>query len=163
MTHAAACRASALLAYGRLLRWPPGVTQPDNGVASTGLILSLYMTKRYDEAIAAAAALYASPMFGWPEVEDALKKRYAEAGFQAAMRQAADLETAKYGTMPGVANDAGMNYLMAGDPTRAFEWFGKAFAVRDPNLPYLNCYPAFDQLRGDPRFQAMLRGMGLLH
>jgi len=36
MTHAAACRASALLAYGRRLRWPPGVTQPDNGSATMG-------------------------------------------------------------------------------------------------------------------------------
>ena len=135
--------------------------QPDNPVASTALIQSLYMTKRYDDAAAASAALYASPMFGWSEVADALRKSYAEAGFEAAMRRVADLETAKYGTMPGVANDAGTNYLMAGDTARAFQWFEKASEVRDPNLPYLNCYPIVDPLRSDPRLQSLLRRMGL--
>jgi TolB-like protein/Tfp pilus assembly protein PilF/tRNA A-37 threonylcarbamoyl transferase component Bud32 len=135
--------------------------QPDNSVASTALILSLHMSKRYEEAMTAAATLYASPMFGWPDVADALKKGYAEVGYAGALRATADLETAKYGTLPGVANDAAMNYLMAGDTARAFEWFEKAFKVRDPNLPYLNAYPLFDPLRSDPRLQSLLRRIGL--
>jgi TolB-like protein len=135
--------------------------QPDNGVANTALILSLYMTRRYDAAVAAAAGLYASAMFGWPEVADTLRRTYAEAGFERAMRRVADLETAKYGTLPGVANDAGMNYLMAGDTARAFEWFENAYAIRDPNLPYLNCYPILDPLRSDPRLQSLLRRIGV--
>ena len=31
----------------------------------------------------------------------------------------------------------------------------------DPNLPYLNCYPIVDPLRGDPRLQSLLRRIGL--
>jgi len=135
--------------------------QPDNGVASTALILSLYMNKQYEQAVTAAAALYASAMFGWPEIADALKKGYAEVGYAGALRRIADLETAKYGTLPGVANDAATNYLMGGDTARAFEWFEKAYEVRDPNLPYLNCYPILDPLRGDPRLQSLLRRIGL--
>ena len=55
---------------------------------------------------------------------------------------------------------AGTNYLMAGDTRRAFEWFEKAYGVRDPNLPYLNCYPLVDPIRGDPRLQSLLRRIG---
>jgi tetratricopeptide (TPR) repeat protein len=135
--------------------------QSDNGPASTALIQSLYMNKQYEQAVGAAATLYASAMFGWPEIADALKKAYAEVGFAGALRRIADLETAKYGTLPGVANDAATNYLMAGDTARAFEWFEKAYEVRDPNLPYLNCNPMFDPLRGDPRLQSLLRRIGL--
>jgi eukaryotic-like serine/threonine-protein kinase len=135
--------------------------QSDNGPASTALIQSLYMNKQYEQAVGAAATLYASAMVGWPEIADALKKAYAEVGFAGALRRIADLETAKYGTLPGVANDAATNYLMAGDTARAFEWFEKAYEVRDPNLPYLNCNPMFDPLRGDPRLQSLLRRIGL--
>ena len=135
--------------------------QPDNPVANSALLLSLVMTKRHDEAVATAAALYGSQMFGWSDIADAVKKTYAEAGFEAAMRRLADLETARYGALPGVANDAGGNYLMAGDTARAFEWFEKAYAVRDPNLPYLNCYPLVDPLRSDPRLQSLLRRIGV--
>ena len=84
-----------------------------------------------------------------------------QGGVPGALRAAADLETAKYGTLPGVANDAALNYLMAGDTARAFEWFEKAYEVRDPNLPYLNAYPLFDSLRSDPRLQSLLRRIGL--
>ena len=61
--------------------------------------------------------------------------------YTGALRAAADLETAKYGTLPGVANDAAMNYLMAGDTARAFEWFERRTRCATPNLPYLNAYP----------------------
>jgi hypothetical protein len=100
-------------------------------------------------------------MFGWPEVADALKKGDTEVGYAGALRAAADLETAKYSTLPGVANDAALNYLMARDAARAFEWFEKAYEMRDPSLPYLNAYPLFDPLRSDPRLQSLLRRVGL--
>ena len=51
--------------------------------------------------------------------------------------------------------------LWAGDYERSVAWLERAFEVRDPNLPYVGFRPYFDPLRSDPRFQELLRRMGL--
>jgi len=48
-----------------------------------------------------------------------------------------------------------------GDNNAAFENLGKAIADRDPNVLGLRSNPAFDGLRGDERYRALLRKMGL--
>jgi tetratricopeptide (TPR) repeat protein len=135
--------------------------QPDAGVAITALILSLHETKQHDKAIETMADVYAGPLFGYPEVANALRKGYAEIGYAGAWRRAAEVETAKHGTEPGVAFDAAANYVMAGDNAHALEWLEKAYEQRDPNLPYLSCMPVWDPLRAESRFQSLLRRIGL--
>ena len=132
--------------------------QADNPVAVTGLVHALYATKRFDEAAVAAQGAYRN----WhPDLADALKEGLAESGYKGAFRRVADMEVAKDAAEPGIANDAGYNYLLAGDYDRAITWFEKAFEGRDPNLPYLACDPLADPLRSDPRFQALLTRIGL--
>ena len=48
-----------------------------------------------------------------------------------------------------------------GDNNAAFENLDKAIADRDPNVLGLRSNPAFDGLRGDERYRALLRKMGL--
>jgi hypothetical protein len=57
--------------------------------------------------------------------------------------------------------DAAGNYAMAGDDARALDWLEKAYADRDPNMPFVGCNPIFDRLRAEPRFKALLRRMNL--
>jgi len=135
--------------------------QADAGVAATALILALHGKKQHDEVIATAAALYGGSLYGWPDVADALKRNYAALGYAGALHALADMEIAKHGTEPGVAVDAASNYLMAGDNARALDWLEKAYEQRDPNMPYLSCFPLYDPLRPDPRFQSLLRRIGL--
>jgi hypothetical protein len=53
-------------------------------------------------------------------------------------------------------------YALAGDKDRAFEWLDKAYAERDgESITYLKVDPSFKNLRGDPRFAALLRRIGL--
>ncbi|MDP9198972.1 MAG: tetratricopeptide repeat protein, partial [Pseudomonadota bacterium] len=49
-----------------------------------------------------------------------------------------------------------------GDKKKAFESLEKAFEERSTLLTYLKMDPRFDSLRGDPRFQAMLRRLNFL-
>jgi TolB-like protein/Tfp pilus assembly protein PilF len=135
--------------------------QPDAPAATSALILALHLKNLHDEAIATAAATYAGSLMGWPDVAEALKKGYAESGYAAALRRAAELETAKYGDLPGVAIDAANNYAMAGDRPRTLDWLEKAYEQRDPNMPYIGCMPIFDALRSEPCFKALLRQMQL--
>ncbi len=53
-----------------------------------------------------------------------------------------------------------MRYLDAGAKDRAIDWLYKAYESRDPWLAYIGL-PLWDPLRGDPRFQALLRRIGL--
>lgn len=48
-----------------------------------------------------------------------------------------------------------------GEPDEAFAWLGKALEARSAGLIYLNVDSAFDPLRDDPRFGAMLERIGL--
>jgi TolB-like protein len=52
-------------------------------------------------------------------------------------------------------------YAEAGRADAAFELLDKAFARREPSLLHVVAYPAFDSLRGDPRYDALLRRIGI--
>ena len=48
-----------------------------------------------------------------------------------------------------------------GDKVRAMEWLEKAYDERSPSLNLLKVSPAFTSLRGDARFVAMVRSLGM--
>jgi TolB-like protein/Flp pilus assembly protein TadD len=48
-----------------------------------------------------------------------------------------------------------------GDKGRALDWLERAYEERSPSLNLLKLSPAFTSLRGDARFDAMVRGLGL--
>ena len=52
-------------------------------------------------------------------------------------------------------------YAVLGDKDRAFEWLEKSFAIHADDLINLKIEPAFDGLSTDPRFQDLLRRVGL--
>ena len=52
-------------------------------------------------------------------------------------------------------------YAVLGDKDRAFEWLEKSFAIHADDLINLKIEPAFDGLSADPRFQDLLRRVGL--
>jgi len=52
-------------------------------------------------------------------------------------------------------------YTGMGDKELAFQWLDKAYAERSDYLVYLPTEPMADPLRGDPRFDALLKRLGL--
>ena len=52
-------------------------------------------------------------------------------------------------------------YARLGEPDKAFEWLERAYRDRNPWLPNLNADPAFDTIRADPRFVALVKKVGL--
>jgi TolB-like protein/Tfp pilus assembly protein PilF len=59
------------------------------------------------------------------------------------------------------AFDMASLYASFGDSERAIAWLGQGYERRDPWLIELNAWPWFDAQRGDPRFQDLLRRIGL--
>ncbi len=54
-------------------------------------------------------------------------------------------------------------YLGLGEVDKSFEWFEKAYEERDGNMIYFTVPPIFDPVRADPRYQQLLKKMGLEH
>jgi len=52
-------------------------------------------------------------------------------------------------------------YTGLGENDRAFEWLQKAYEERSSRLVWLKVVPEVDSLRADPRFQDLLRRVGL--
>jgi hypothetical protein len=100
-----------------------------------------------------------------------LERGLAEGGYEGAQRRLADLLAARYEKASGVPNAGAsrvflpcaiaLRYIDARDYGRAIDWLEKAYDARDPNLPYSLADPVNDPLRSDPRFQALVRRMGL--
>jgi Tfp pilus assembly protein PilF len=70
----------------------------------------------------------------------------------------ADFKAKHGGQMPSYV--AG-NYATRGELEEAFRWCEVALAQRDAGMPWLKTNSYLRPLRGDPRFEALLRRMGL--
>ena len=121
------------------------------------LIGALHHQGRYEEAMEETTAGFAKR--GDTEVVEALERGYAEAGYEAAMRSAAEILVARSRTTYVSPMPILQLFEMAGDKEKALEWLEKAFEEHNPNMPYIGTRPWSDSLRDDPRFQDLLRRM----
>jgi tetratricopeptide (TPR) repeat protein len=149
----------------------------------------LYFARRYDEAIAESRKAleldrnfpYAHGLLGQvytakgvsaeaiAEYQEAIKlggspgiylgAAYAQAGereqAQAILKR---LQTTGGYVSPG---ELAILYAALGEREQAFASLEQAYAARDPQLQFLGVDPAYDSLRSDPRFQDLLRRVGL--
>jgi len=96
-----------------------------------------------------------------PGVISALVWAYADAGRRPdALRLLGELKKRQQtGYVPaGAFVNA---YLGLGDNDEAFAWFERAYEEQSNILIYIKVFPLFDPLRGDPRFQDLVRRVGL--
>ena len=52
-------------------------------------------------------------------------------------------------------------YAGLGDREQAFLWLEKSYQERSPLLTFLRVEPTLDSLRSDPRFESLVRRVGL--
>jgi TolB-like protein/predicted Ser/Thr protein kinase len=156
--------------YGRVLmftrRFDESIAQyratlrraPDQQLALANIRLVLHESGRYDEALAADRVWAASPGNpGGPDLVDALARGDEEAGYQGAMRRAADV-LARRGNRPFMVAQF---YMRAGEKALALDWLERGFQSHDVGMLYLNVAAIWDPLRDEPRFQALIRQLKL--
>ncbi len=119
---------------------------------------ALHAKGAYAEALAELRKTFA----GDQEVQDAFSRGYAEGGYRVAVRRAAEI----LGARPAIAEarpfcPIAIMFALAGDRERTLEWLERSYRAQDPNLPYLDMYPAFDMVRDDPRYRDVCRRMKL--
>jgi serine/threonine-protein kinase len=115
---------------------------------------------QFDEAIRtyetlAALAGRTPSMLGFLGQSYGLAGRRTEAN--QILNELLELSRRRYVTPPAVASV----YMGLGDNDRAFAWLEKAYQERSNYLAYLNVFPGVDSLRPDPRFQELVRRIGL--
>jgi len=138
--------------------------QPGAPVAWGALYESYYCEGKLDEVVRLDRELLA----GDPELKAAFEQGLSEGGYPRATGHCAPILASRYGKLespPFTAMGSGATgiawyFACAGEKDRALEWLEKAFEDREPNLPYLGS-PGWDALRPDPRFQSLLRRIGL--
>ena len=52
-------------------------------------------------------------------------------------------------------------YVGLGEREAALDWLEKAMEMRDPGMVYLGVKPGYESLRGDTRFEELLRSVGM--
>jgi TolB-like protein/Tfp pilus assembly protein PilF len=144
----------ALAAFREALRMQPG--EP---AAAAGTWLTFARLGKEKEAFEFAKQ-YLLVVYQDHRAEQACEEGYAQGGYAEAMRRAAEALAGRFRTSYAVPTDVAWFYLEAGDKARALDWLEKGYEVRDPNIPYLG-WGFYDPLRAEPRFQALLRKMGL--
>ena len=52
-------------------------------------------------------------------------------------------------------------YAFRNQPDKAFEWLDRAYAQHDPSLGFIKMKPTLANLRGEPRYAALLKKLNL--
>ena len=111
---------------------------------------------RYDEAIAAYLKSHN------PEEAAALKQTWEQAGWKGYWRKEADLVMEKLSRGQYLLPyEVGLIHARLEDKERAFEWLYKAYEERDVNIVRLKEGILTTPLRSDPRYNDLLRRVGL--
>jgi eukaryotic-like serine/threonine-protein kinase len=132
---------------------------PDDAMANAVLWYAYGAKGMHREALA-VARVYMKLVYDDRDVDEALERGFAEAGYEGAMRRAAEPLIAHFHKSYVNPFDIVSLYVEAGETSRAVDWLEKGYEVRDQNMPYSG-WPIFDSLRSDPRFQSLLRRMNL--
>ena len=130
---------------------------PNNSFARIGLTRNYIQIRKYEEAIATASK---------PEPDDSyllasLGEAYARSGKTAEAQKVIDKlnELTKQRYVPPYA--VAWIYVGLGQKQQALDWLEKSYANREDTMIWLNSDPSLDDLRSEPRFQDLVRRVGL--
>jgi len=132
---------------------------PDNVIALTALWTNCHNSGMYEEAIEQAAKLY--EVSGEERAYEELLEGYRIGGYRTAMDRVAKAYTLKKDSTFYPAWRLATLYMRADNKLATIYWLEKAYEEHDVNVTYISVDPIFDAIDDEPRFQKMLKEMGL--
>jgi TolB-like protein/tRNA A-37 threonylcarbamoyl transferase component Bud32 len=132
--------------------------QPGSPIAIAALLYA-YAAKGMEKETLAVVREYIK-IYGLTDVDAALDRGFKQGGFQGAMKTLAEklVTPANQGLV--LPSDLSLYFLIAGDKKNGLEWIERGYEMHDPSMPYLRM-PIYDTIRSEPRFQDLMRKMGL--
>jgi serine/threonine protein kinase len=134
--------------------------QPDFLLAANILWYIMHEKKGMERESLEAAKVCFKTLYNAPGIEAVLDEGYAQGGYAEAMRRGAEFLIALLPETFCLPTDIASFYIMAGEKDKAIEWLEKGLEIHDPALPYIGI-PCYDDIRSEPRFQDLLRRIGL--
>jgi TolB-like protein/tetratricopeptide (TPR) repeat protein len=134
-------------------------TGPNKASNYLGLWGAYHRTGRYEQALAAARDYYLT--LGQRDFADALGSGRDAAAYREGMRRTGEamVERSKSAHVPAVR--IARMFAHAGDADRALHWLERAFENREPSLLRIEIFWDWLDLHRDPRFQDLVRRIGL--
>jgi len=111
--------------------------------------------------------LTALRLAGKKDLAERVERKYLSSGYSEAKKTFLWVDVREtqrrpeHGFRHDLAVEIAADYALLGERDKAFEWLDKAFREGDTQLVYLKVDDNFEALRSDPRFQDLLRRMGL--
>ncbi|MBA4125159.1 MAG: protein kinase [Acidobacteria bacterium] len=96
-----------------------------------------------------------------PEHIEVYQKAYETAGWQGVRQKLLEFDKLDEHKPGSNLFAIARQYALSGDKEQAFEYLNKAFEKHQSQMIGLNVEPALDSLRGDPRFDELVRRVGL--
>jgi TolB-like protein/DNA-binding winged helix-turn-helix (wHTH) protein len=101
-------------------------------------------------------------LFGFANAASAVRKAYSTSGYSGALRESAkQLEQLYNRRLLVLPVEIAGYYALLGDKKQALNWLNKGYEARDGAIVFLARDPVWDFLRPDPRFQDLVRRVGL--
>ena len=147
--------------YDRAIEKFRSVLAMDPNFSRTGMVMNAYVEKGlFADALAEVEQrrrVYGDGPWSW----SALAYIYGRSGQQVQARRALDKlqQLNRHQQIDPAAIAWG--YIAVGDKEQALAWLEKAYAQHSNQLTTLKVEPGYDSLRSDPRFQDLLRRVGL--
>jgi serine/threonine protein kinase/Tfp pilus assembly protein PilF len=136
-------------AYRKALELAPRMTG-----TTASLAITLCAQGRNDEALAIA-----------PQEPNEIMRLWALAIVHDAMGHTPEADAALRALIANHPDDSAYQiaevHAARGAADLAFDWLDRAHAQKDTGMTYVQCSPHFRSLRGDPRWHALLKKMGL--
>jgi eukaryotic-like serine/threonine-protein kinase len=131
---------------------------PDYNLALSNIGEVLYLSGRVDEALEKYKTYYA--VMNLHDVVKAIEKGVEGGSSEKALVYMAEALERKFQEDYWVPAEIAWRCVQAGDKNKALGWLEVGYEKHDQNMPYL-CWPLFDPLRDEPRFQEIARKMNL--
>jgi tetratricopeptide (TPR) repeat protein len=133
---------------------------PNHGIATDMIAITFHQKRMYENAFEQIKAYYESMDF--EKGIKALTRGYEKAGYQGAMKGAAEMWEELAQVTYVLPWNVAEVYAYAGNKEKTLDWLEKGVEVRDPNMIAIGVIPLFVDLLGEePRYQDLLRKMNL--
>ncbi|MBN1273465.1 MAG: protein kinase [Candidatus Aminicenantes bacterium] len=132
---------------------------PDYFIIAQSLYTALFLTGRYEESLEAMELFYKGEFVDFDHAFD----QYEKLGYAGTLNLEIDtlLEQSKSKSKSVRPTRLADLYLYTGNKERTLYWLEQAYEMRDLDLPCALTFPDRDILRGEPRYQELLRKMNL--